>query len=703
MRDILVQDEADIELEASSNTSEHAGLLSWIMDHVDAWEDHRDTNYKDRWEEYYRLWRGIWADEDKSRDQERSRIISPALQQAIEVGVSEIEEATFSKRRWFDIDEDLEEAEARRQKKLQLETLKAQVPKLPQEQQQAAVLEVQNVEQEIDEGANELTMKLIEEFELNGVPSAVSETYLNGGLYGTGIGKLVIEDRDIATIEGGVNSTFAVKLVAVEPQQFVIDPAAKSVDDALGMAHIIDVPRHTVIAKINSGTYFDVDVGSHSGEDLERDQDEETGFSDKSEFVRIVEWHGLVPRSLLPVALEDDEEVVEFNFNQQDSMPHISVEEDDLVEAIVTIGNDNVVLKAVENPLIMKDRAFIAYQHDTVPNKFWGRGIAEKGFNSQKGLDAELRARIDGLALATYPMLAIDATRIPRGTSFKVRPGRNILINGDPASAIREFKFTPPSSMSFNQTAEFERMVQMGTGSMDSATPIGISPRNQTASGMSMISAGAMKRSKRTMQNIERNFLDKLVEKAMWRYMQFDNDNFPVKDFTFTVHSTMGIVAREVEQQQLTNLLQTAQPGTPVYYMLIKSMYGNSTLESKEEMMPMIEQMLNQALNPPPPTPDPELVQKQDELKFRMQQHQDQMVIKHKEIFMKGIEVLSGAARSESDAKNKQAEGIKFLAEAEAAEVGTQMGVYRDILNSLDIAPTESTPSTGTETPPDAA
>jgi hypothetical protein len=33
---------------------------------------------------------------------------------------------------------------------------------------------------------------------------------------------------------------------------------------------------------------------------------------------------------------------------------------------------------------------------------------------------------------------------------------------------------------------------------------------------------GFIKRSKRTMQNIERNFLGPFVQKAMWRYMQFD-------------------------------------------------------------------------------------------------------------------------------------------------------------------------------------
>jgi len=34
-------------------------LASWIMQKVTAWESWRDSNYDERWTEYYRLWRGV--------------------------------------------------------------------------------------------------------------------------------------------------------------------------------------------------------------------------------------------------------------------------------------------------------------------------------------------------------------------------------------------------------------------------------------------------------------------------------------------------------------------------------------------------------------------------------------------------------------------------------------------------------------------
>ena len=55
------------------------------------------------------LWRGIWAAQDSDRKSERSRIISPALQQAVESSVAEIEEATFGRGKYFSITDDMDD------------------------------------------------------------------------------------------------------------------------------------------------------------------------------------------------------------------------------------------------------------------------------------------------------------------------------------------------------------------------------------------------------------------------------------------------------------------------------------------------------------------------------------------------------------------------------------------------------------------
>ena len=120
-----------------------------------------------------------------------------------------------------------------------------------------------------------------------------------------------------------------------------------------------------------------------------------------------------------------------------------------LLEIIVVIGNGEHLLKAEESPYLMKDRPIVASQYDTVPGRFWGRGVCEKGWNTQAAIDAQIRSHMDSLALTTVPMMGMDATRMPRGFKFSVAPGRNILTNGNPNEILAPFKFgqTDPANI----------------------------------------------------------------------------------------------------------------------------------------------------------------------------------------------------------------------------------------------------------------
>ncbi len=77
--------------------SRDSQITGWVLSRCEDWRNQRDENYLEEWKAYERLWRGIWAGEDRTRDSERSRIVTPALQQAIETSVAEIEEAVFGR------------------------------------------------------------------------------------------------------------------------------------------------------------------------------------------------------------------------------------------------------------------------------------------------------------------------------------------------------------------------------------------------------------------------------------------------------------------------------------------------------------------------------------------------------------------------------------------------------------------------------
>ncbi len=72
-------------------------LAGWLVSRADTWTSYRDRGYAARWGEYWRMWRGMWASDDANRASERSRLIAPALSQAIEMTVAELEEGLFSK------------------------------------------------------------------------------------------------------------------------------------------------------------------------------------------------------------------------------------------------------------------------------------------------------------------------------------------------------------------------------------------------------------------------------------------------------------------------------------------------------------------------------------------------------------------------------------------------------------------------------
>jgi hypothetical protein len=559
----------------------------WVMDKAERWRDHYNTNYKDKFDEYYRLWRGVWAAEDKTRESERSRLISPALQQAVESAVAEVEEATFGRGKWFDIQDDRND-----QEKGDVEYLKNQ---------------------------------LDEDFKFTKTRRAVAECLINSAVFGTGCAEIVLEEvkemkpatqplMDGAMQAVGVNISdrFVVKLRPVLPQNFLIDPVATTIEDAMGV--IIDefVPKHQVQQGIESGIYNDVELeDADTDTDLEADKDITAYEDDK---VRLTRYYGLVPKHMYTAALNDSEEDEMSDLETKDSKED---KDDGYIEVIIVVANGGQLLKIEENPYMMQDRPVVAFAWDVVPSRFWGRGICEKGYNSQKALDAELRARIDALALTVHPMIAMDASRMPRGAKLEVRPGKTILTNGNPSEILQPFKFGNLDQVTFAQAAELQKMVQMATGAVDAAGIPG-SINGEAAAGAVSMSLGAIiKRHKRTLINFQESFLIPMIEKTAWRYMQFDPDNYPVSDYKFIPSSSLGVIAREYEVTQLVQLLQTVGQDNPIYPMLISAVVDNMGISNREELMAQMKQASQ-------PNPEQQQMQQQ-QMQMQMQTAQLQM------------------------------------------------------------------------------
>ena len=538
-------------------------LEDWVMSKVDDWREFFETNYDAKFDEYYRLWRGIWSDEDRTRESERSKIVSPALLQAVESSVADVEEATFGRGKFFDIQDDMGDSD------------RADVRFLRE--------------------------ALSQEFTKNKIRKAVGECLINAAVYGTGIGEIVLETKkemvpatepvmDGAMTAVGVNirDRTVVKLRPIQPQNFLIDPVATDIDSAVGVAIDEFVSSHLVEQLQEQGVYTKGYIG-RAAPDLDLEPDEEL-WQQPEDKVRLTKYYGLVPRHLLENAFDEDDEMVNFDSDTDDEG-----KDSYYVEAIVVIANGGKLLKAEASPYMMSDRPVVAFPWDVVPSRFWGMGVCEKGFNSQKALDAELRARIDALALTVHPMLAMDATRMPRGTKPEVKAGKLLLTNGNPAEIIQPFNFGQVSQITFAQADSLQRMVQAATGSVDTAQQA-MNGGGTTSAGSSMSLGGIIKRQKRTLVNFQESFLLPFIEKAAWRYMQFEPELFPVNDYKFVATSTLGIVAREYEVAQLVQLLQTMPQDSPVYPVIMQAVIDNMNITNREDLI----QTMIQAQQPNP-------------------------------------------------------------------------------------------------------
>jgi hypothetical protein len=256
---------------------------------------------------------------------------------------------------------------------------------------------------------------------------------------------------------------------------------------------------------------------------------------------------------------------------------------------------------------------------------------------------------MDALALTVSPMVAIDATRWPRGAKFEVKPGKAILTNGAPQEIVFPFHFGTNDGAAMTTSKEFERMLLMATGTIDSNG--GVSQVARDGQSMDMATATMIKKYKRTLVNFQEDFLIPFIYKSAWRYMQFAPERYPSTDVKFIPTATLGIIAREYEQKQLAFLIQTLGAQSPLTPVLMQGILKNSSLSNREQML---EQMQKAS------QPNPEQQQ--------MQQQSAMLDMKVKN----------------ADATKKEAEAAKAQAEAEATPLEAKARMISALSNNLD-------------------
>jgi hypothetical protein len=184
-----------------------------------------------------------------------------------------------------------------------------------------------------------------------------------------------------------------------------------------------------------------------------------------------------------------------------------------------------------------------------------------------------------------------------------------------------------------------------------------VSQAARDAGGMSLAVATIIKKYKRTLVNFQEDFLIPFIQKAAFRYMQFDPERYPSVDMKFVPTATLGIIAREYEQQQFIGLLQTLGPDTPVLPLLLKGILSNSSLTNRYELIAALDQMAQ---------PNPEAQQ--------MQQMQQQLALQAAQ---------AQIAVNTTQAEQNRAEATKLMTEAQLMPQEVQAKVLANATKNL--------------------
>ena len=612
-------------------------LVAFVVDHCDKWRDWRDSNYETKWDEYERIYYGVWSAEDRTRDSERSKIISPATRQAVDNRVAETMEGFAGSGKLFEITDD----------------------GLDQERTDVEMMQA----------------LLLEDTHNNAYINNVSSIVKLAEIYGTGIGEVLVKtemeripttqpmpgEQGMAAVGVTEQEKVVVKVKPVNPRNLLIDPNADAIDDSMGVAVEEYVSMYQIVQGMESGVYRKADIQTtYESDNLEPSHLEKTDYQDDK--VKIIRYYGLVPAEYLDDIENEGDEVVEL-FPENSEEAKLS----GLVEAIVIIANDGTLLKAEKSPYMMEDRPIIAYRPEVQPGLFYGVGTVEKGYNMQKAIDAQLRSHMDSLALTTAPMMGIDATRLPRGMKFEVRPGKNILTNGNPAEILQPFKFGSTDASNYETAKGFEAMLLQATGTLDSAELVksAAGGGQNNGMGMSLAMSAIVKKNRVAMASFQDDFIIPMVKKVAYRYMQFDPDRYPMQDFKFTTFSSIGAIAKEHEQQQLIGLMQTLGPDSPIVPILLKSIIGTSSLMNKEQLVMQLDQMSQ---------PDPQAQEMQQ------QQAQLQMGL----VQAQANELNARAQESAADAQEAQARAQKLITETSLLDDKAKIDLIRTLTANIN-------------------
>jgi len=270
------------------------------------------------------------------------------------------------------------------------------------------------------------------------------------------------------------------------------------------------------------------------------------------------------------------------------------IDDDTLVDALVVTAADGIVIKSCVNPL--NRRPFRVCPYKKRPHIIYGMGVAEAMRDSQKMINSAARMMIDNKAMSGAGMVAINSNKIDftKTTDLKIYPYKVWWGKGgaSPKEMIDSISF-PDITRGLQELIElFERFADEETGLPKYTQGQAGSFLNKTATGMSMLMTQANINLKTVMRNIDRYWVEPIVESHYDWFMEMDADNKNKIPLKIKATGTDSLMAKEIKIEAIMKFMQiTNNPSDAIFQDRIKMMKIVADYLDVDEVMKSDEQI----------------------------------------------------------------------------------------------------------------
>lgn len=223
------------------------------------------------------------------------------------------------------------------------------------------------------------------------------------------------------------------------------------------------------------------------------------------------------------------------------------------------------VIKATINPDPLGRKPYFKASYEEVPGAFWGNSVPDLCRDAQAQCNVAARAIANNMGIASGPMVAVNADRLPPGEDLtQMHPWKIHQYTSDPyGSTARAVEFFAPPLIAQELMMVyrfFSEMADEHTGIPRYMTgdAQGQGGALRTSSGMSMLMQNAGKSIKQVIANIDLNVIEPLIERLWFYNMMFGTDPALKGDINVVARGANSLIVKETQQQRINEFLQLA-------------------------------------------------------------------------------------------------------------------------------------------------